>query len=442
MKKTILSIAVIAAAIFAASCQKENLQENTASEGSASVFTATIETGANTKTTVERIAGSPATYKTKWESTDQISINGVTYTATPDVTDATKATFTKDSGDDPTGTYKAYFPASLYDGTTATLPANINETWADGKYNMPMYAQSTTTSLSFKNLCAVLAIKVTSADITTLRSIKVTSDKKMNGSFTVTDNAAVVGSDGTNVVELKSSADIPLDETGTTFYIAIPAQEYNYLNIFLSADGTTYTQAMATKKASGLGTIARNTIYAIDYAKNATKLWAGNLFVADCNVGATSAAEYGGYYTWGGNQDVQGVESPTCKSGTDPLSGDDDTATKLWGNNWRMPTKTELEALINPANCDVDWTDNYNDTGIKGRIYTGKGAYASNSVFLPAAGYSNGTVSGQGTGGFYWSSAPNDSDNAFSLQFLKGSLNMYDKRSRGLGCSVRAVLAE
>lgn len=41
MKKTILSIAVIAAAIFAASCQKENLLENNASEESASVFTAT-----------------------------------------------------------------------------------------------------------------------------------------------------------------------------------------------------------------------------------------------------------------------------------------------------------------------------------------------------------------------------------------------------------------
>lgn len=36
--------------------------------------------------------------------------------------------------------YDVYFPASLYNGTSAVLPANITETWADGKFNMPMYA--------------------------------------------------------------------------------------------------------------------------------------------------------------------------------------------------------------------------------------------------------------------------------------------------------------
>ena len=94
MKKTILSIAVIAAAIFAASCQKENPQENTASEGSASVFTATIETVAGTKTTVERFDGTEVIYKTKWNNGDEISIDGTIFTATP-ASDATKATFTK-----------------------------------------------------------------------------------------------------------------------------------------------------------------------------------------------------------------------------------------------------------------------------------------------------------------------------------------------------------
>lgn len=52
MKKTILSIAVIAAAIFAASCQKENLLENNASEG-ASVFTPPTTTTGTAKATID-----------------------------------------------------------------------------------------------------------------------------------------------------------------------------------------------------------------------------------------------------------------------------------------------------------------------------------------------------------------------------------------------------
>ena len=171
MKKTILSIAVIAAAFVAASCQKENLQENTAPEGNASIFTATIETGADTKTTVERVDGTEVIYKTKWENTDKISINGVTYTATPDATDATKATFTKDSGDAPTGPFNAYFPANMYSDSKATLPETYD--YEDGKYNMPMYAQSSTTSLPFKNLCGVLAITVKGTDFTSVSSIEV-----------------------------------------------------------------------------------------------------------------------------------------------------------------------------------------------------------------------------------------------------------------------------
>ena len=168
------------------------------------------------------------------------------------------------------------------------------------------------------------------------------------------------------------------------------------------------------------------------------QLWAGGPKFAEYNVGAANnkAEDYGGYYAWGGSQD----KVDDHKTGTDALSGDSDTATKLWGSNWRMPTSAELEELI--ANCDVEWTDSYKGSGKQGRIFTGKGAYSSNSVFLPAAGYCNrGNVYYQGNNGYYWSSTPNGSYYAYYLYFLLGYQSV-DFGGRNDGCSVRAVLKE
>ena len=461
MKKTILSIAVIAAAFVAASCQKENLQENTAPEGNASIFTATIETGADTKTTVERVTSPSVAYKTKWESTDQISINGVTYTATPDGTDATKATFTKnpDTQNDPAGTYKAYFPATMYNDSKATLPASY--TYADGKYNMPMYAESDNTTLSFKNLCGVLAITVNGTDFTSVSSIEVSSDKQMNGEFSATSAGVLTFASKTltdadkKVTLTFTSAKTIAVGASATFYIPVPANTHNPLTIKVTNGSTVKT--MVTKKSGGVA-VDRNTVYPITFKEPTTgeadvlstagisgnkvkwvQLWAGGPKFAEVNVGVTDgkAESYGGYYNWGMSEVHTSSNYSNYKSGTDPLTGADDTATKLWGSKWRMPTQTELQGLID--NCDVAWTTVNDKTG---RKFTGKGAYASNSVFLPAAGRcDDGDVSDQGNYGDYWSSTPYESHGAYDLNFKSGGQSVdYSRRSRGY--SVRAVLAE
>lgn len=93
----------------------------------------------------------------------------------------------------------AYFPASLYIGGAA-LPAEISETWVDGKFNMPMYATSTTTDLSFKNLCGVLKITIKSDQIAAVKRIRVRSaNKAVSGPFTVDANNAAVLSDASAV---------------------------------------------------------------------------------------------------------------------------------------------------------------------------------------------------------------------------------------------------
>lgn len=175
--------------------------------------------------------------------------------------------------------YDAYFPASLYDGTTAVLPTNITETWADGKFNMPMYAHSENTELQFKNLCGVLKITVKSDQIAAVKKIRVSSaNKATSGEFTVnSDNAAVLVNPNAvdNTVTTVYNTAVPTTAEGTTFYVAVPAQTYQELKIDLSSDAA-FTKSMTTKSATDI-TVVRNTIYPIIFVNNSTPLPDGAL---------------------------------------------------------------------------------------------------------------------------------------------------------------------
>lgn len=353
MKKYIyMAVAAIAAL---SSCSNDNeIISETEIGNRVLTFSATME-GNATRATLDGNENCAL-----WDANDQININGVRYNA--QAAGATTTFKAATSGVGAAGsTFTAYFPASLYDGSTATLPAI--QTYTAGKFDMPMYAESTNTTLAFKNLCAVLAVKVTSADIATLKSIKVRSDKKMNGSFTVIDDKAVVGDGGTNEVELVSSEALTLTAEGTIFYIAIPAQAYSYLNIYLSSDGSSYTQAMATKNASGLGTIARNEMFSIDYERNAVQLWASGPMFALYNVGANSETEEG----------TKMIYSATTQN--------------LWGSNWSTPSQDNLNELMNAADDNFKGSKKVdceliNEGTVIGFKFTGKEGYENNSVFF------------------------------------------------------------
>ena len=177
-----------------------------------------------------------------------------------------------------------------------------------------------------------------------------------------------------------------------------------------------------------------------DIDVNWVQLWENGPKFAEYNVGATSATEYGDYYAWGGSQN----KVDDHNKGTDALSGDSDTATKLWGDKWRMPTSAELSNKAGGLlyECDCIWIQNYNGTGKNGLLCTGRGEYSSNIVFLPAAGLClDGDVSGQGIIGIYWSSTPNGSNAAYCLDFSSGGQDVYGDY-RESGYSVRAVLNE
>ncbi|MDO5447437.1 MAG: hypothetical protein Q4F34_06665 [Prevotellaceae bacterium] len=166
------------------------------------------------------------------------------------------------------------------------------------------------------------------------------------------------------------------------------------------------------------------------------QLWEDGPKWATYNVGAENdqPEDYGGYYCWGSSINKDTAGSPYYRNGIAPLSGDDDTATAIWGDNWRMPTRDEMQALLD--NCTYTWTTQ-ND--VNGLLCTGNTTgYTDNSVFLPAAGYFYRLGYCQGEYCNYWFSTPYDSDGAYYLHSFVG----ISHDNRYFSYSVRAVLNE
>lgn len=254
MKKVILSIAAIMVIGASSSCQKEIEQVYTGG----TVFSAIIDNVGDTKSTIDGL-------QIQWENTDKININGINYSANPDAVDAKKASFTKDAGDDPSPVYKAIFPSTIYVSSPSAhyvLPANL--TYAAEKFNIPMYAESSTTSLTFKNIFAVLEINVSSS--VNVESIAVSSDLYLNGTFTIASDIASItaGSDATKTTTLSCSPAVP----GTDFYIPIPAGTYTGKNlkvVITKAGGVTET--MTTNQTAAIS-IAAGSIYRFNFKKD------------------------------------------------------------------------------------------------------------------------------------------------------------------------------
>ena len=173
---------------------------------------------------------------------------------------------------------------------------------------------------------------------------------------------------------------------------------------------------------------------------------------ATTNVGAESAEEYGDYFAWGETTPKEEYNTTTyqyydrstgqyTKYGSDSLTmlePEDDAAHVNWGGEWRMPTKEEMNELIDK--CTWTWTQ-YN--GIDGYEVTGTN---SNSIFLPAAGYkgSGGPSYPAGEYGLYWlKNELNVAHNYFAdLLFFKSetSIKLGHDGARRFGFTIRPVL--
>lgn len=157
-----------------------------------------------------------------------------------------------------------------------------------------------------------------------------------------------------------------------------------------------------------------------------------------CNVGAQTPEDYGNLYAWGETRDKD-VYSESLFYGVNigDFSRDVryDVASRLWGDNWRVPTAVEWQELID--NCLLCWTT-YN--GVAGYKITSKNN--NNSIFLPAVGaYYKFFWDGKGSVGGYWSSTPVQDDsyeNALMLAF-NSSGYVVEGRCRDFGLPIRPV---
>ncbi|MGN0186827.1 MAG: hypothetical protein ACI392_03670 [Paludibacteraceae bacterium] len=181
---------------------------------------------------------------------------------------------------------------------------------------------------------------------------------------------------------------------------------------------------------------------------------------ATCNVGATKPEEYGNYYAWGETEPKDYYDWSTYKYSSDDaeltkyctdsyygkdgfadnktiLDPEDDAARANWGGKWRIPTLAEWTELR--ENCAWKWTDDYNGTGVAGRVVTSM--TNGNSIFLPAAGWRDcDDLRRAGLDGIYWSSSLDAGcpGGAWRVGFDSGSVYS-DDDYRVFGLSVRPV---
>ena len=205
---------------------------------------------------------------------------------------------------------------------------------------------------------------------------------------------------------------------------------------------------------------------------NKTEIANGQLYVdlglpsglkwAKCNVGAEKETDYGYYFMWGDIEDKSYDEcswesykycnwsyDTLTKYNTFPLFGEkpddktkldseDDAATQIMDGDWRMPTQTEIQELL--ENTENEWVEDYNGSGVNGRKFISKNN--GNSIFIPAAGICrDGSLDYVGSSGGVWSSSLKDDypNLAWYLYFNSGDCYIYGSR-RCIGRSVRGVM--
>lgn len=181
-------------------------------------------------------------------------------------------------------------------------------------------------------------------------------------------------------------------------------------------------------------------------------LWAAsNIDISQADGFAVSPADAGSYFSWGNNEGHNpvnssfvnvydwgtGVDTAPYKDSigakvTANLSPQMDMARANLGAPWRLPSRYDFQELYD--NCTWTWG-----------TLDGKNGYTvlatnGNSIFLPAAGYGNGTsLYHFGSYGLYWSSSFNSSTGAYGLYFYSGGINPQHIDGRYRGFSVRAV---
>ena len=171
---------------------------------------------------------------------------------------------------------------------------------------------------------------------------------------------------------------------------------------------------------------------------------------ATFNVGASKPEDYGDYFAWGETETkdkyswatykwCDGTSTNMTKYNTEDrktiLEPADDVAQVHWGGKWRMPTKEEIEELID--NCT--WSESIQN-GVKGYVVTSK--HTGNSIFFPYSGYFNhdnsATLQGEKTLFYTWSAEHSDNTRGYDIHNRAGAI-LLEQNTRRCGFPIRPV---
>ena len=157
------------------------------------------------------------------------------------------------------------------------------------------------------------------------------------------------------------------------------------------------------------------------------------------NIGVTKPeGELGHYYSWGMTEPLESYDYTSYAEKVPQYDGsqsvdsimkmkniyrDDDVATALWGNTWRMPTMGEILELV--SNCNIKWK---NIGGLDGYLLTSK--TKNDSIFFAAGGRKTSIDTyNKGTEGRYWTTSIWNDNNADKVQHWATSFYFYNDGS-------------
>lgn len=328
-------------------------------------------------------------------------------------------------------TYAAYYPfiGDMYLNQkkipisyTGQVQTGNGSTAHLGTYDF-MAASATTAenggvNFSFKHLGCLVQLKIIVPVAQTLPSVILSADEKVfvdEGYINLTsESPAIVPTKTTKTlkIELKDVATIAANEVLTVYFMMAPVDMTGKTLTIKSGDieGKVDAKNFEGGKAYQLATSLKNSgPIAVDLGLSVK--W------ASCNVGAESPEEYGDYFAWGeteeksdydwetykwwsdANGDGQSEENEMIDIGNNISGTKYDVAHVKWGGGWRMPTKNEIQELVD--RCSWKMTI-YSE--VNGYLVTGPNG---NSIFLPAAGDNK---SYNGHSGYYWASTVGDNE--------------------------------
>lgn len=369
--------------------------------------------------------------------------------------------------------YAAYYPFSTdnYTISQTAIPVNYtgqtqngnNTTTHLGAYDFLACAASTPNAngeinLQMKHLGAIIRLQLTMPKADSYKKVVLESSSANycfveEGSFDLTSANPTVNptvKSNSYTINLSNISTTKENETITIYAMAAPAKTGNMTLSVYSTDGwTKYVANIEGKEfiAGGACTITTNLVWGdrdyVDLGLPSGTLW------ATCNVGAENPEDAGFYYAWGEIEPKNSYSSGNYKwyngsttvfskySDYDDLYLSDDAAYVNWGSNWRMPYYDELDELIDSRNTTTEVTT---QNGVKGLKITS--VSNGNSIFLPVAGYVNGSSTvGGGVNGYYWSASAYDNGRVSYLTISNNSVSL-GYCSRYMGQSIRPVRNE